>query len=75
MGAIVLDGAVISGNSMVAAGAVIKPGFVVPDGKLVGGIPAKIIRNLTDDEIKEFEASALKYKNYSDITIDSINNF
>jgi carbonic anhydrase/acetyltransferase-like protein (isoleucine patch superfamily) len=47
MGAVVLDGALVKSHSMVAAGSVIKPGFVVPSGKLVGGVPGKIIRDLT----------------------------
>jgi len=73
MGAVVLDGAVIGKNSMVAAGAVITPGFVVPSGKLVAGVPGKIIRDLTSDEIAEFEVSAERYRKYSKITQDSLN--
>ncbi len=72
MGAIVLDGAIIEKNSIVAAGAVVKPNFKAPSGKLVAGVPAKVIRDLTDDEIKEFEKSALRYKKYSEISIQSL---
>jgi carbonic anhydrase/acetyltransferase-like protein (isoleucine patch superfamily) len=71
IGAIVLDGAVIETNSMVAAGAVVKPNFIVPEGKLVAGVPARIVRDLTIEEINDFEKSALRYKKYSEITIDS----
>jgi gamma-carbonic anhydrase len=73
IGAIILDGAIIGTNSMVAAGAVVKPNFIVPSGKLAAGVPAKIIRNLTDEEINDFENSANRYKKYSEITIDSLN--
>lgn len=73
IGAIVLDGAVVEEQSMVAAGAVIKPGFIVPSGKLVGGVPGKVIRDLSDEEIKDFEASAKRYKKYTDITLESFN--
>jgi len=73
IGSIVLDGAVVETNSMVAAGAVVKPNFIVPAGKLVAGIPAKIIRDLTDQEINDFEKSALRYKKYTEITVDSLN--
>jgi carbonic anhydrase/acetyltransferase-like protein (isoleucine patch superfamily) len=73
IGSIVLDGAVVETNSMVAAGAVVKPNFIVPAGKLVAGIPAKIIRDLTDEEINDFEKSALRYKKYTEITVDSLN--
>ena len=73
IGAIVLDGAVVEENSMVAAGALVKPNFIVPAGKLVAGIPAKVTRDLTKDEIDEFERSAVRYRKYSDITVRSLN--
>ena len=73
IGSIVLDGAVVESNSMVAAGAVVKPNFVVPSGKLVAGVPARIVRDLTDDEINDFEKSALRYMKYTEITINSLN--
>ncbi|MEW6701745.1 MAG: gamma carbonic anhydrase family protein [Bacteroidota bacterium] len=77
MGATVLDGAVIEKNSIVAAGAVIKPGFIVPSGKLAAGVPAKIIRSLTKEELDEFEKSAMRYVEYTKITIESLkkNNY
>ncbi len=71
MGAVILDGAVVEENSMVAAGAVVKPNFIVPSKKLVAGVPAKVVRNLTDEEIADFEQSALRYKKYSEITQQS----
>ena len=55
IGAIVLDGAVVEEKSMVAAGSVVKPGFVVPTGKLVAGVPAKVVRDLTQEELDYFE--------------------
>ena len=73
IGSIVLDGAVVESNSMVAAGAVVKPNFVVPSGKLVAGVPARIVRDLTDDEVNDFEKSALRYMKYTEITITSLN--
>jgi len=75
MGAVILDGAVIEEKSMVAAGAVVKPNFVVPSGKLVAGIPAKVIRDLTKEEIEDFEASAYRYKKYTEETIKSLEEF
>ncbi|MEW6652073.1 MAG: gamma carbonic anhydrase family protein [Bacteroidota bacterium] len=75
MNAVVLDGAVIEEKSMVAAGAVIKPGFVVPTGKLAAGVPAKIIRNLTEDEMQEFEKSSKRYVLYTETTVDSLIEF
>jgi len=72
IGSIILDGAVVEENSVVAAGAVVKPNFVVPKGKLVAGVPARIVRDLTDAEIAEFEASAERYKKYSKLTLQSL---
>lgn len=72
IGAVVLDGAIIESNSIVAAGSLVKQNFIVPTGKLVAGVPAKIIRNLRQDEILEIEASALRYKEYSIITANSL---
>lgn len=72
IGAIVLDGAVIHKNSMVAAGAVVKPNFVVPSGKLAAGVPAKIVRDLLDDEIADLERSAERYAKYTELTVESL---
>jgi len=72
IGAIVLDGAVIEEKSLVAAGTVVKPNFIVPSGKLVAGVPGKIIRDLTDEELSNFEASAERYKKYTEITVKSL---
>ncbi len=75
IGAIVLDGAVVEERSMVAAGSVVKPNFIVPSGKLVAGVPAKIIRNLTIEEIDEFEKSAQRYRKYTELTQQSLSQF
>ena len=72
MGATILDGAVVEKNSMVAAGSLVKQNFIVPEGKLVAGVPAKLIRNLTVDEIDNIQASAVRYKEYADISSNSI---
>jgi gamma-carbonic anhydrase len=77
MNATVLDGALIEENAMVAAGAVVRQGFVVPSGKLAAGVPAKIVRDLTKEEIEEFEISAVRYIQYTQNTIESFvkNNY
>jgi carbonic anhydrase/acetyltransferase-like protein (isoleucine patch superfamily) len=77
MNATILDGAVVEENAMVAAGAVVRPGFIVPSGKLVAGVPAKIVRDLTKEEIDEFELSAARYLQYTKNTIESFvkNNY
>ena len=75
IGAIVLDGAIIGSNSMVAAGALVKQHFVVPSGKLVAGVPAKVIRDLTKEEIMDIEAGANRYVDYAKITLESLKQY
>jgi carbonic anhydrase/acetyltransferase-like protein (isoleucine patch superfamily) len=74
IGAIILDGAVVEEKSMVAAGCVVKPGFIVPSGKLVAGVPGRVVRDLSDEELLNFEASAKRYVRYTEITMQSLNN-
>ncbi len=72
MGATILDGAVVEQNSMVAAGALVKQNFIVPGGKLVAGVPAKVIRDLSNEEIENIQASAERYKKYAELSVQSI---
>ncbi len=72
IGSVVLDGAVVKTKSVVAAGAVVTPGFVVPTGKLVAGVPAKIVRDLSDEEIEYLTISAEHYTDYSKQSFYSI---
>lgn len=72
MGAIVLDGAIVKSDSMVGAGSLVPPGFVVPSGVLVMGIPAKVKRELTENEINEIKQSSVNYVRNS---MNFINNF
>lgn len=72
IGAIILDGAVVEEKSIVAAGALVRQNFVVPSGKLVAGVPARIVRDLKQEEIDEFEKSALRYREYTKLTIKSL---
>ncbi len=61
MGAILLSGSVIGAESLVAAGAVVKENFVVPPRSLVVGLPAKVVRALSDAEVAAIRASAEGY--------------
>ena len=61
MGAIVLDGVKIGRNCLIGAGAVVTPNTVIPDGSLVLGSPAKIKRELTEEEIRNIRANAEEY--------------
>jgi carbonic anhydrase/acetyltransferase-like protein (isoleucine patch superfamily) len=64
IGAIVLDGSVINSNSLIAAGALVKEGFEVPEGVLLAGVPGKIIRDLTKEEIEKITENANNYVKY-----------
>lgn len=64
MGATVLDNALVGSESLVAAGAVVREGFQVPPGSLVAGVPAKVVRALTEEERARLRASATNYLNY-----------
>ncbi len=61
MGAVILDGAVIGDNCLVAAGSLVTPGMNIPDGSMVMGSPAKIKRELREEEIKGIRENALEY--------------
>ena len=66
IGAIILDGAVINENSIVAAGTLIPPNKEFPPSVLIMGFPGKIVRELTEEEIKSLKEHALKYVKYKD---------
>jgi carbonic anhydrase/acetyltransferase-like protein (isoleucine patch superfamily) len=51
--------------AIVAAGAVVKEGFVVPEGTLAAGVPARVVRPLTEGERASLLQSALNYVGYA----------
>lgn len=60
MGAILLEGCVIGEGCIVAAGAVVREGERVPDGALVAGVPARVVR--TDAAFRaRAHANAVRY--------------
>ena len=61
IGAIVLNGARIGKGSVVAAGAVVREGTEVPPDSMVMGVPAKVRRQLTDEERVRFRENAKHY--------------
>jgi carbonic anhydrase/acetyltransferase-like protein (isoleucine patch superfamily) len=65
MGAIVLDKAVIGEGSLVAAGSLVTEGMKVEPGSLVMGLPAKIVRKLSDSERAGILESAENYIGYA----------
>lgn len=67
MGAVVLNGARIGRGSLVAAGAVIGQGAVIPPGSLVAGVPGKVRRELSEDELNHNRLNALAYQHLSEL--------
>lgn len=66
MSATVMSRAVIGAESLVAAGAVVLEGTEVPPRSLVAGVPAKVRRSLTDEEVRALHANAERYLGYKD---------
>ncbi|MBW6417189.1 gamma carbonic anhydrase family protein [Celeribacter sp. PS-C1] len=62
MDATVLNGAKIGKNCLIGAGALITEGKEIPDGSLVMGSPGRVVRELTEAQIKGLKASALHYQ-------------
>jgi carbonic anhydrase/acetyltransferase-like protein (isoleucine patch superfamily) len=65
MGSIILDGAAIEKNTLIAAGSVVLQNKHIPEGSLAAGIPAKILRQLTSEEIEQIKDSASSYILYA----------
>lgn len=68
MGSIILDGARIRKNSLVAAGSLVPPGKDYPEGSLIMGNPAKVVRVLNQEEV-------LKYGQHFKSYIQAKDNF
>ena len=62
MGAVVLNGATIGAGSLIAAGAVVPQGAVIPPRSMVAGVPGKVRRELSDDEVAPIRTNALLYQ-------------
>jgi len=64
MNSVVLDRAVIGAGSLVAAGAMVRPHTKTPEGVLIAGVPAKIVRELNDEERQMVAEGADNYLMY-----------
>ncbi|WGL59023.1 gamma carbonic anhydrase family protein [Pigmentibacter sp. JX0631] len=65
MGAIVMDGAVVGAQSIVGAGAIVTQGVKIPPRSLVLGSPAKVVRQVTDEEFEKIFATTMRYLEYA----------
>lgn len=68
MNAVVMDGAIIGSGSIIAAASFVKAGWDIPPRSLVAGVPGKIIRQVSDEELAWKEEGT---KEYQDLAIRS----
>lgn len=61
MGSVVMNGAHIGSGSIVAAGAVVTQGKAFPPRSVIAGIPAKVVRQATDDDLAHIQGNAAAY--------------
>ncbi len=61
IGAVVLNGAVIGKNCLVGAGSLVTEGKSFPDGSMIMGVPAKVVRQLSPEQIEGLRMSAKHY--------------
>ncbi|MBX7433425.1 gamma carbonic anhydrase family protein [Mycobacterium sp. Y57] len=62
MGAVVLNGATVGTGSLIAAGAVVSQGALIPARSMVAGVPGRVRRELTDDEVAGIRTNAVLYQ-------------
>jgi carbonic anhydrase/acetyltransferase-like protein (isoleucine patch superfamily) len=67
IGAVVLNGAEIGDESIVGAGSVVSPKTVIPPRTLAMGIPARVVRTLTDEDIRMIQGTVEEYLELKEI--------
>lgn len=67
MGATILNGAVIGDETLIAANALIPQGAVIPPRSLVAGVPGRVRRELTDDEVASLHVNASIYEEHREL--------
>ena len=65
MRATLLNGVEVGENCLIGAGALVTPGTIIPPGSLVLGMPARVVRPLTPEEIESIRSSAVHYVEYA----------
>ncbi|TWT12508.1 gamma carbonic anhydrase family protein [Planomicrobium sp. CPCC 101079] len=61
MGSIILDGAEVGKGAFIGAGSLVPPGKVIPPGMLALGRPAKVVRELREDDRIDMERIVREY--------------
>jgi len=75
MGATIMNDAKIGEGSIVAAGALIPEGMVVPPRSLVAGVPGRVRRDLTSDDLEEILQYAHNYLDYTKIYLEEMKHW
>ena len=64
MDSTILDGAEIGEGAFIGAGSLVTPGTKIPPKTLAFGRPAKVVRDLTEEDIKEMKRINNTYTNH-----------
>ena len=72
MSATVLDGCVVEGDAMLAAGSLLAPGKRIPSGELWAGAPAKKMRDLAPEALEGFRRQVAHYAWNAQVHWDSL---
>lgn len=67
MGSIVLDGVTVEDECLIGAGALVSPGKTIPRRSLVIGIPGKVKRELSDEEVENFKKNTRDYLKLAEV--------
>ena len=70
MRATILNSAKVGAHSIVGANALITEGTVIPERSLVMGLPAKVKRQLTDEEVAHIDEYARRYYQYKETYLE-----
>lgn len=66
MGAIIMDDAVVGANSVIAAGAVVLPGTQIEPGSIYAGVPAKRVKDISEEMKAVIQRTARNYPMYAE---------
>lgn len=72
MNSVIMDGAVIGDSAIVAAMSFVKAKMIIPDRQLAAGSPARLIRELSDQEISWKESGTREYQQLTKRSINSL---
>ncbi len=61
MGAIIMNKAVIGSFCIIGAGALVTEGMIIPDYSMVMGMPAKIVKQVDEEQVEKIRKNALSY--------------